>query len=103
MEGYLGLTLYGKLASKEAFARQLLAEKGFSPAQLQEVKVGEACDKLVSVLGQPPQEVTQMLWQLHHPERFWYVMASVGVLTTIGLIWYGSWVYDYLKRNPQKS
>ena len=103
LEGYLGLTLYGKLASKEAFARQMLSEKGFSPEQLKDVKVGEAFDKLVSVLGQTPQEVTQTLWQLHHPELFWYVMASVGVCTTIGLIWYGSWVYDYLKRNPQKS
>lgn len=103
LEGYLGLTLYGKLASKEAFARQMLSEKGLSPDQLLEVKTGEAFDKLVSVLGQSPDEVTQMLWQLHHPERFWYVMATVGVLTTIGLIWYGSWVYGYLKRNPQQS
>ena len=30
-------------------------------------------------------------------------MASVGVVTTFALIWYGSWVYDYLKNHPQEE
>jgi len=101
VEGYVGLTLYGKMASKEAFARQMLTEKGLSPQQLSEVKVGEAFDRLVSVLGQSPDEVTRMLWDLHQPWHFWWIMASVGLATTFGLMWYGSWVYGYLAKHPE--
>jgi POT family proton-dependent oligopeptide transporter len=103
IEGKVGLTLYGHYASKEAFARQMLTEKGMSAADVKAIPVGEAFDKLVGMLGQTPDQVTQMLWELHHPEKLWWIMASVGVVTTFALIWYGSWVYDYLKNHPQEE
>ena len=101
IEGKVGLALYGKLASKEAFARQMLTEKGLSPEQLKDVPTGEAFDRLVTLLGQSPDEVTQMLWNLHHPERLWWIMASVGLATTLALMWYGRWVYTYLDNHPE--
>lgn len=103
IEGKVGLALYGKFASKEAFARQMLAEKGMSPTDVSAIPNGEAFDKLVTTLGQTPQEVTQMLWNLHHPYILWYIMGCVGLITTVALIWYGSWVYGYLERNPQEE
>lgn len=58
-------------------------------------------DRLVSVLGQTPHEVTRMLWDLHHPYILWWYMGGVGLLTTLALMGYGRWVYGYLERNPQ--
>jgi len=101
IEGKLGLFLYGKYASKEAFARQMLQEKGLSLDDLKAIPNGEAFDRLVSVLGQTPHEVTRMLWDLHHPYILWWYMGGVGLLTTLALMGYGRWVYGYLERNPQ--
>ena len=101
IEGKVGLALYGSLASKEQFARQMLAEKGLSPEQLKGVPMGEGFDRLVAMLGQSPDEVTRMLWNLHHPERLWWIMASVGLGTTLALMWYGRWVYTYLDNHPE--
>jgi MFS family permease len=103
IEGKLGLMLYGKFASKEAFARQMLGEKGMSAADVEAIPTGEAFDKLVALLGQAPPEVTRMLWDLHHPYVLWWIMGGVGVVTTLALIWYGRWVYGYLERHPQES
>lgn len=101
IEGKLGLTLYGHFASKEEFARQMLTEKGMSAVDVKAIPLGEAFDKLVGMMGQTPDQVTQMLWDLHHPYKLWWIMASVGVATTLALIWYGGWVYEYLKNNPE--
>ena len=103
IEGKVGLLLYGKFASKEAFARQMLAEKGLNASDIQAIPTGEAFDKLVAMLGQTPAEVTRVLWDLHHPYVLWWMMGGVGLFTTLALIWYGTWVYGYLERNPQEE
>ena len=103
IEGKLGLLLYGIYASKEAFARQMLEERGMSAVDLKAIPTGEGFDKLVSVLGQTPRQVTRMLWDLHHPYVLWWIMGGVGVLTTAGLIWYSRWVYGYLERHPESE
>lgn len=100
IEGYVGLTLYGIFASKEAFARKMLTEKGVD-ASTTAIPQGEAFDKLVAFLQQTPDQVTQMLWDLHHPYKLWWIMGGVGLATTIGLIWYSRWVYGYLARQEQ--
>ena len=101
IEGKVGLWLYGLLASKEAFARQMLAEKGLDPASVGAIPKGEAFDRLVQMLGQPPEEVTRMLWDLHHPYVLWWIMGGVGLVTTVALFWYGTWVYGYIERKKQ--
>jgi len=103
IEGKVGLMLYGHYASKEAFSRQMLAEKGMAPDLLKAIPEGEAFDKLVEMLNQTPYEVTQMLWQIHHPEKLWMIMGSVGFVTTLALIWYSRWVYGYLARHGESA
>src|ERR1035441_8876672 len=71
IEGKLGLMLYGHYASKEAFARQMLAEKGMDAATVGAIPKGEAFDKLVQFLNLPSGEVTRMLWDLHNPATLW--------------------------------
>jgi hypothetical protein len=44
-----------------------------------------------------------MLWQIHHPEKLWMIMGSVGFVTTLALIWYSRWVYGYLARHGEST
>ncbi len=89
-EGQLGQTLYGKLASKEAFAREMLAQKG---VDISTIPQGEGFAKLAENLAQTPEAVTQLLYQQHHGTimQFWFLMASVGIATSIGIFAYGVW------------
>jgi proton-dependent oligopeptide transporter, POT family len=103
IEGKLGLWLYGIYASKEAFARQMLQEKGLDAAALKAIPQGEAFDRLVQMTGMSPDALTAELWQMHAPYKLWWIMGAIGVATTIALIWYGTWVYNYLARQEPES
>lgn len=104
IEGKLGLMLYGHYASKEAFAREMLIrDQGMDAATVSAIPQGEAFDKLVTLTGQTAEQVTLHLAQLHHPERLWMIMASVGLVTTLALIWYGGWVYKYMASQEAKE
>lgn len=103
IEGKLGLFLYGKFASKEDFSRQMLAEKGMDAAAIKDIPQGEAFDHLMTFTGQTAEVLTQQLWALHHPEKLWMIMGSIGLVTTLALVWYGSWVYGYLARQEASS
>lgn len=101
IEGKVGLALYGMLASKEEFSRQMLLEKGMQADTVKAIPQGEAFDKLVEFLHQTPEEVTRMLWDLHSPFHLWWVMGGVGLVTTLALVWYGRWVYNYMAAHPE--
>ncbi len=103
IEGKLGLFLYGIYASKERFSRELLADRGMSAEAITSIPEGEAFEKLVQYLGQTPEQVTALLWDIHSPEKLWWIMGAVGILTTVGLVWYGSWVYGYLARRRARG
>ncbi len=94
LEGKVGPVLYEKMASKEVFARQLLAEKGWTADQLKALPTGEGFNKLVEVMGSDKWTVTQMLYQQHHASvgMVWYIMGAVGIVSAIGIAVYGAWV-----------
>ena len=92
LEGKIGPVLYGHFASKEKFARELLLEKGMAQAKIDAIKQGEAFDALVKLTGQTPRELTMTLHQAHSVHLAWLVFGVVGVLTAMGIFWYGRWV-----------
>ena len=93
LEGKIGPTLYEELGSKEVFARELLAEKGL-PSDLAAVPQGKAFDRLVEALGQPPWDVTRILYDRHHASiaSVWYIMGAVGIVSALGIWLYGRWI-----------
>jgi proton-dependent oligopeptide transporter, POT family len=93
IEGKLGPAVYDALGSKEVFARQMLADKGF-PADLAAVPQGKAFDKLVEALHMPAWDVTDMLYQIHHASiaQVWYIMGAVGIVSAVGIWLYGRWI-----------
>jgi POT family proton-dependent oligopeptide transporter len=93
LEGKLGPTLYDHFASKENFARQMLADKGLMPAAaLGELKQGEAFSKLVELTHMDKWELTREIAQAHNIGVVWYIMATVGLVTALGIYLYGRWV-----------
>jgi proton-dependent oligopeptide transporter, POT family len=103
IEGKLGPQLYHIFSSKDEFARQLLVERGLSPAQVTEqaLPVGEAFKKLVQVTGDSPQHLTQALYQSHHIGLTWYVFAVIGVASAVMIYFYGRWIQKLASREGQ--
>lgn len=104
LEGFIGPSLYQKMASKEVFSRQKLADMGWTPEQLKEIPTGEGFHKLVEVLGQDKWTVTHDLYAQHHASigGLWYIMGGIGVISAIGIYGYGVWMRRRLA-NQAKS
>jgi hypothetical protein len=94
IEGKLGPALYDVFSSKDAFARQMLVERGLTPEQVTEkaLPIGEAFKKLVAVTGQSPEQLTQQLYQAHHVGMTWYIFAAIGIASAIMIWLYGRWI-----------
>jgi proton-dependent oligopeptide transporter, POT family len=94
IEGKLGPQLYHIFSAKDEFARQLLLQHGFSPAQVTEqaLPVGEAFTKLVQVTGDTPEHLTRVLYQTHHVGLTWYAFAAIGVASAVMIYFYGRWI-----------
>ena len=100
VEGKLGPYLYDVFSSKDLFARQLLVGRGLTPEQVTEqaLPIGEAFKKLVSVTGESPEQLTQLLYRTHHVGTTWYVFAAIGVAAA-AMIWlYGRWILQRARR-----
>ena len=100
IEGKLGPQLYHIFSSKDVFARQLLVERGLSPAEVSEnaLPIGEAFSKLVQVTGESPAQLTQVLYQSHHIGLTWYVFAAIGVASAVMIYFYGRWILKLAKQ-----
>ena len=50
-------------------------------------------------LHMTPTEITDLLWNAYHPNRYWYIIFSLGVLTVIAIYLFNR----YLKRNANEQ
>lgn len=99
IEGYVGLNLYENYASKDAFSRELILERGLMDANAVEaIKNGEAFDKLVVLTGEAPQALTDILFQSHDVGMVWTIMGFVGIFSAIGIYLYGRWILTLVKK-----
>lgn len=92
LEGKLGPWLYDHYASKERFARELLAAKGWAAAKVDAIPQGEAFERLVAALGQDRWEVTRQLYDAHNVGIVWDLMGVIGVVSALGIYLYGRWI-----------
>jgi len=91
-EGYFGPALYGEYSSKENIARQMLVDAG---NDVSSVPIGEAFAKLVEVTGQTAEILTANMYASNDIGMVWYIMGTVGLITTFGLFVYGKWTYRF--------
>ncbi|MBI4819106.1 MAG: MFS transporter [Deltaproteobacteria bacterium] len=92
LEGKVGPELYEHFASKDRFSRDLLLENGMSASDVAGVPQGEAFTKLVEVTGRPARALTEQLYATHSVGMVWVIMGVVGILSAIGIWWYGQWI-----------
>jgi hypothetical protein len=98
LEGKVGPLLYDHFASKERFAREMLADKGMSSESIAQIPQGEAFGKLVELTGHTKEAVTEILYTTHHVGMVWYIMAAVGVISAFGIYAYGRFVVGAIKK-----
>lgn len=92
LEGKIGPWLYQQFASKEQFAREMLADKGMSADTIANIPQGEAFQKLVEFTGMTPQALTELLYNTHNVGVVWYIMGVIGILSAVGIFLYGKWI-----------
>jgi MFS family permease len=92
LEGALGPRLYDHFASKDAFARQMLLEKGVDRGTVDQIPQGEGFARLVDHLHMAPHDVTKLLYAQHDPGVVWLLMGAIGLVSAFGIWWYGRWV-----------
>jgi POT family proton-dependent oligopeptide transporter len=98
LEGKIGPVLYDHFASKEAFSRDALLEKGLMAKDaIAAIKEGEAFDKLVELSHLDKWEVTHQLYATHNVGMVWYIMAAIGVVSAMGIYLYGRWIATLVK------
>lgn len=93
LEGYFGPWLYSEFASKENFARQMLADKGMTVDQIAAVPQGEGFAKLVEFTGENAQALTSQLYAMHNVGHAWYVIGVIGAVSAVGILLYGQWLF----------
>ena len=91
-ESYFGAKLYDTFSAKETLAREWLLANGSTQEQLALVPTGEAFQYMVSVTGDSPQALTQMLYHANDVGMVWYLMAIIAVAAAVGLFFYGRWI-----------
>ncbi|MBI2990163.1 MAG: MFS transporter [Candidatus Magasanikbacteria bacterium] len=98
IEGKLGPWLYGRFASKDELSRVRLEELGMDPAEIGKIPVGEAFKGLVDFTGQTGDALTAYLYAHNSVGLVWYIMGLVGILSMIGIFWYGKVVLKAARR-----
>ena len=103
IEGKLGPEFYHLFSSKDIFARQMLIQRGLTPAQVTEqaLPVGEAFKKLVEFTGQNPGALTQQLYQAHLVGLTWFIFAGVGLLSALMIYFYGRWILTLARKESR--
>lgn len=97
LEGFTAPALYDHFASKDRFARELLAERGMDAAQLAAVKQGEAFGELVKFTGESREHLTQLMYSTHNVGVVWIIMGAIGVVTAMGIYAYGKWIRTIIR------
>jgi MFS family permease len=92
LEGKIAPVLYDRFASKERFAREMLAQQGMSAEAITAIPQGEAFERLARMTGETKEALTHTLYVSHNVGVVWYVMAAVGVISAAAIYAYGRWV-----------
>jgi len=93
LEGYFGIKLYEIFASKEAFSRELLVERGMDVDTVAAIPQGEAFSTLVSYTGESAQALTDLLYSMHNVSMTWYIIGAIGSVSAVGIYFYSKWLY----------
>ncbi len=83
-----------ELAEQSTLDPQQIQDLATSGAEhlVNAIPQGEAFDWLVTMTGESPKALTDILYQTHNIQMVWYIMGSVGILSALGIYLYGKWI-----------
>jgi MFS family permease len=61
-------------------------------AFVETIPQGEAFDWLVSLTGEAPRMLSDMMYTTHNVGVVWYVLGGIGIISAIGIWRYGKWI-----------
>ncbi|BDY06272.1 MFS transporter [Ferrimonas sp. YFM] len=97
LEGFIAPWLYDMFASKERISRDYLAELGMAKDTVAGIPQGEAFDRLVAFANSTPELMTQTLYQANNIGMAWYIIATVGAISAVGIYIYAKMVFRIQK------
>jgi len=96
----LGGHMYQTYGDKITLAKRYMeTQLHMSPDAIAAIPKEKVMETLATRLNTTPRGVTELLFQMHHPEHLWYIFGAVGIASMIGLI-----VYDQvITRSARKT
>lgn len=79
--------------------KYLVTQLGMDPAAVEQMTVGQVMPALAQALNVSEWDATDMLREHYHPESFWYVCITIGLLSTLGMIGYHCWLKAEAKKH----
>ncbi len=98
LEAKLGPMLYDHYASKDAFSRELLLERGMGADLVAAIPQGEGFTKLVEFTKEPARQLTETMYNSHDVHMVWSIMGVVGIITALGIFQYGRWILTLARK-----
>ncbi|MFC3050533.1 MFS transporter [Kordiimonas pumila] len=93
IEGFTGQYFYGKYAAIDQVARDHMIQTGTPVTAANAIPVGDAFERLVTQTGMPANDLMNELYAHYNIGTMFYIMAFIGILSAIGLYYYGRWTY----------
>ena len=92
--------LYEKYSDKVALIRRELATKNIElPEIVKDVySKNDFYTEAASKLNMTQDQMTSHIWNTYHPGSLWYIIASIGVITIIGLFIYNAVIARNIKK-----
>ncbi|MBS9767871.1 MAG: MFS transporter [Flavobacteriaceae bacterium] len=84
--GYISGNVYQTMSDKTVFVKELVAEKGFTISN--SLSQNAYFEEVATKMQMTPNELTNYLWNTHHPNNIWYVLFGIGVFAVVSLFLY---------------
>jgi len=88
-----------KLVTYTSEGIQLVNNSGEILKDKPSIKREEVIQQAAEKLHLTTEQLQNMLWNTYHPEKIWYYMAAIGILTFIGLLIYNNTIGKTKKNN----
>ncbi|WP_229359921.1 MFS transporter [Ferrimonas aestuarii] len=97
LEGFIAPWLYDMFASKDRFSREYLSQLGMDGDAVAAIPQGEAFDRLMAFTGDSASALTQTLYNANNIGMAWYIIATVGAISAVGIYIYAKMVFRIQK------
>ena len=101
---YVGGPLYDRVADKFELARRYLVDVAGSSAEtVRALPRDKIMPTLADALGQTEAGAREVLWNRYHPQTFFYIVISVGLLSTLAMVGYHFWLLADARKRAAAS